>query len=61
MMWVMMLMCALPLIVLIFASRFSLNSSWFIIGAIILMVVGHFWFMHRGHKHNDETDDQHHH
>ena len=61
MMWVMMLMCALPLVILIFASSFSFNSNWFVIGIIVLMIVGHFWFMRRGHKHNDETEDKHHH
>lgn len=61
-MWAMMLMCALPLVAFLFLPRFSLNSSWFVIGVVFLMIVGHLWFMRRGHKHEDnENQDQHHH
>ncbi len=57
MMWVMMICCAVPLLLIIL---FSLGGkafgapTWIVIGGIAVMVVAHFFMMGRSHKHSDE-------
>lgn len=56
MLW-MMLICALPLVILLFAggSRFSTGYTWPII--IGVMIVVHIGMMFKGHARRDNLDD----
>lgn len=57
MMWVMMICCAVPLLLIVL---FGLGGkafgapTWVVIGGIAVMVVAHFFMMGRSHKHSDE-------
>lgn len=57
MMWVMMICCAVPLLLIIL---FGLGGkafgapTWIVIGGIAVMVIAHFFMMGRSHKHSDE-------
>lgn len=57
MMWVMMICCAVPLllIVLFGLGGKSLGApTWVVIGGVAVMVIAHFFMMGRSHKHSDE-------
>jgi len=57
MMWVMMICCAVPLVLIVL---FGLGGkafgapTWVVIGGIAVMVIAHFFMMGRSHKHSDE-------
>ena len=56
MMWVMMLCCALPLLlILIFGAGGKALGfpTWVVIGGIAVMAVAHFFMMGRPRKHTD--------
>ncbi len=60
MMWWMMIGCALPILLLVFAGRGG-DSSWFkwaILGAVGLMVVFHLFGMRHGKKEDDESESK---
>ncbi len=57
MMWVMMICCAIPLLVIVlfgFGGRALGAPTWIILGAIAVMVIFHFISMGKSHKHSDE-------
>ena len=57
MMWVMMICCAVPLVLIVL---FGLGGkafgapTWVVVGGIAVMVIAHFFMMGRSHKHSDE-------
>jgi fatty acid desaturase len=57
MMWVMMLCCAVPLLLIVF---FGLGGkalgapTWVVLGGIAVMVIAHFFMMGKSHNHSDE-------
>ncbi len=53
-----MLLCVLPFAVWFLVARASIGAAWLVIGAVVLMVIGHFWLMRRGHKHDEEPRDE---
>lgn len=64
MMWMMVVCCALPLVILLFAGGklFSAGYIWPIL--IGVMIAGYLWMMFRGHgscgknhKNNEEKDN----
>jgi len=57
MMWLMMIGCALPLIILLFSGGSTGGLNWFAIAAIGVFIAGHFWLMRRGHQHHQHQDD----
>ncbi len=58
MMW-MMVLCAVPLVILLFAGGkfFSAGYLWSIL--IGGFVVAHLWMMFRGHGHGSSDEEQH--
>jgi len=53
-----MLLCVMPILVWILVSRTSVAFMGWVIGAVALMVIGHLWLMRRGHKHDEESEDE---
>lgn len=57
MMWVMMICCAVPLLLIVL---FGLGGkafgapTWVVIGGVAVMVIAHFFMMGRSHKHSDD-------
>ncbi len=57
MMWVMMICCAVPLLLIVL---FGLGGkafgapTWVVVGGIALMMLAHFFMMGRSHKHSDD-------
>ena len=62
MMWIMMLCCAVPLLLIILfglGGRAFGASTWVIFGGMALMVIAHFFMMGKSHKHGvDNEEDQ---
>jgi cell division protein FtsW (lipid II flippase) len=67
MMWVMMICCAVPLLLI---ALFGLGGkafgapTWVVIGGVAVMVIAHFWMMSKKHKdHNEDSKskDEHQH
>ena len=60
MMWVMMICCAVPLLLIVL---FGLGGkafgapTWVVIGGIAVMIIAHFFMMGKSHKHSDEKQD----
>ena len=57
MMWVMMVCCAVPLLLIVLfglGGKAFGASTWVVIGGIAVMVIAHFFIMGRSHKHSDE-------
>ena len=57
MMWVMMICCVAPLLLLVlfgFGGKALGAPTWIILGGVALMVIAHFLMMGRSHKHSDE-------
>ena len=57
MMWMMVLCCALPFVLIIFlgaGGKAVGASTWVIFGGIVVMILAHFFMMGRPHKHLDE-------
>ena len=66
MMWIMMVCCLAPILVLLFLGNLKLGGgiNWFVIIAIGIFVVSHFWFMRRKKSdidvlNQDEASDKH--
>ena len=60
MMWMMLICCAMPLIVILFlgtGAKALGASSWVIFGGVAVMLLAHF-FMMRGHGHSNEEHDK---
>lgn len=59
MMW-MMLICAIPLVALLFFGGWSLRGGpWFFPVAIGVFVLAHIWMMFKGHgSHSDEGSEE---
>ncbi len=53
MMWMMMIGCALPILLLIFlgGAKIGGSSTWLVLGAAAFMVIIHL-FMAKSHKHS---------
>ncbi len=58
MMWLMMLFCAFPLVILLFGKDAVGEYGWFAILVIGALVIGHFWLMRKGHNNNSSSEDQ---
>ena len=57
MMWVMMICCAIPLLLIVlfgFGGKAFGAPTWVVVGGIAVMVIAHFFMMSRTHKHSDE-------
>ena len=57
MMWVMMICCAVPLLLIVLfglGGKAFGASTWVVIGGIAVMIIAHFFIMGRSHKHSDE-------
>jgi len=59
MMWVMMICCALPLLILGFGlgGKALGASTWVIFGGVAVMIVAHFYMMGRSHKRSDAEQE----
>ncbi len=58
MMWLMMLCCALPILLLVlFGGKLAGNSIWLIFGVMAMVMVVHL-FIHRHHRPSDEESHQ---
>lgn len=57
MMFLMMIFCGLPLIILLFSRKSTGGFNWFAIAAIGAFIAGHFWLMRRGHQNHQHQDD----
>lgn len=47
MMYLMMICCVAPLLILVIGTR--LGSNWWVIGGIAVFIALHFWMMRKGH------------
>ncbi len=56
MMWLTMLFCALPLVILLLSGSAG-GYSWFVIAGIAAFAAGHFWLMRKGHGGHTHSDD----
>lgn len=68
MMWVMMICCGLPLLILLiigFSGNSLGSSNWPVLGGVVLMMLVHFFMMKgmqgksRGGKNDSNADDKH--
>ena len=59
MMWVMMICCAVPLLIIVlfgFGGKAFGAPTWAVLGGIAVMIVAHFFMMGRSHKHSGGED-----
>lgn len=57
MMWVMMICCAVPLLLIILLGLGGKSfgaPTWVVIGGVAVMAIAHFFMMGRSHKHSDK-------
>lgn len=66
MMWVMMICCAVPLLIVLFGlgGKAFGAPTWIVLGGVAVMLIAHFWMMSKKHKdHNIDgkakDEDQH--
>ncbi len=57
MMWMMVVCCAIPLVLILVlgvGSRASGTPSWVVFSGVAVMLFAHFFMMRRSHKHSNE-------
>ena len=60
MMWMMVICCAVPLLLIVFlgAGGKALGApTWVVLGGIAVMVVAHFFMMGKSHKQHNEKNE----
>lgn len=61
MMWLMMIFCAVPLLILLIGGNIRSGFNWFAIAAVGVFIAGHVWLMRKGHhgaEHRDNDEHQ---
>lgn len=54
MMWMMLICCTLPFVVLFFGGGTAFTGGYLLPGLIVVLILVHLWMMFRGHGSKNE-------
>lgn len=57
MMWMMVICCALPFLVLLFGGRLAFSGGYLLPMLVGILILTHLWMMFRGHKKRESGEE----